>query len=241
MSLFDPDIEDTKASIEFFNTLSDEERALIVSDLNPNTFKIPQYYDSLVSLLSRVQRDITVHDGIKIGNRLMDMGLEETWARLIVTNMKKHAPTIPYQVSQLNRIDDQKFAAIFGGVMDALWLDKMDDEAVIERYGIDQEQLRCITDMSSHYMQDLMRGDSTEEKIRNVLLENGLSKVKVDSMIKSIMGQEGDWYRWLLFRNTQDNYYNTQEIREQNVRILETLKEILALLKDQKPERRTMQ
>ena len=41
MSLFDPDIEDTKASIEFFNTLSDEERALIVSDLNPNTFKIP--------------------------------------------------------------------------------------------------------------------------------------------------------------------------------------------------------
>lgn len=241
MSLFDPDIEDTKASIEFFNTLSDEERALIVSDLNPNTFKIPQYYDSLVPLLSRVQRDITVHDGIKIGNRLMDMGLEETWARLVVTNMKKHAPTIPYQVSQLNRIDDQKFAAIFGGVMDALWLDKMDDESVIERYGIDQEQLRCITDMSSHYMQDLMRGDSTEEKIRGVLLENGLSKVKVDSMIKSIMGQEGDWYRWLLFRNTQDNYYNTQEIREQNVRILETLKEILALLKDQKPERRTMQ
>ena len=169
------------------------------------------------------------------------MGLEETWARLVVTNMKKHAPTIPYQVSQLNRIDDQKFAAIFGGVMDALWLDKMDDESVIERYGIDQEQLRCITDMSSHYMQDLMRGDSTEEKIRGVLLENGLSKVKVDSMIKSIMGQEGDWYRWLLFRNTQDNYYNTQEIREQNVRILETLKEILALLKDQKPERRTMQ
>ena len=241
MSLFDPDIEDTKASIEFFNTLSDEERALIVSDLNPNTFKIPQYYDSLVSLLSRVQRDITVHDGIKIGNRLMDMGLEETWARLIVTNMKKHAPTIPYQVSQLNRIDDQKFISIFGGVMDALWLEKMDDETVIERYGIDQEQLRCITDMSSHYMQDLMRGDSTEEKIRSVLLENGLSKVKVDSMMKSIMGQEGDWYRWLLFRNTQDNYYNTQEIREQNVRILETLKEILALLKDQKPERRTMQ
>lgn len=241
MSLFDPDIEDAKASIEFFNTLSDEERALIVSDLNPNTFKIPQYYDGLVPLLSRVQRDITVHDGIKIGNRLMDMGLEETWARLVVTNMKKHAPTIPYQVSQLNRIDDQKFAAIFGGVMDALWLDKMDDESVIERYGIDQEQLRCITDMSSHYMQDLMRGDSTEEKIRGVLLENGLSKVKVDSMIKSIMGQEGDWYRWLLFRNTQDNYYNTQEIREQNVRILETLKEILALLKDQKPERRTMQ
>ena len=241
MSLFDPDIEDTKASIEFFNTLSDEERALIVSDLNPNTFKIPQYYDNLVSLLSRVQRDITVHDGIKIGNRLMDMGLEETWARLIVTNMKKHAPTIPYQVSQLNRIDDQKFTSIFGGVMDALWLEKMDDEAVIERYGIDQEQLRCITDMSSHYMQDLMRGDSTEEKIRSVLLENGLSKVKVDAMMKSIMGQEGDWYRWLLFRNTQDNYYNTQEIREQNVRILETLKEILALLKDQKPERRTMQ
>lgn len=240
-SLFDADAEDVRESVEFFNSLSDEERALIVSDLNPNTFKIPQYYDSLVHLLSRVQRDITIHDGIKIGNRLMDLGLEETWARLIVANMKKHAPTVSYQVSQLNRMDNQRFAATFSRVMDALWVEKLDDQTVMERYGIDQEQLRCITDMSSHYMQDLMRGDSTEENIRAMLLESGLSKKKVDVLVRSIKGQEGEWYRWLLFRNAQDSFYNTQEIREQNTRILETLREILGMLKDQRSERRTMQ
>ncbi len=241
MSLFDSDIEETRAAIDFFNELTDEERALIVSDLNPQTFKIPQYYDSLVHLLSRVQKDITVHDGIKIGNRLMRLGLDETWARLIVTNMKKHAPTIPYQISQINRMTDAKFESIFDDIMDALWKEKMDDSDIMEKYSIDQEQLRCIVDMTSQYIQDLLRGDNTVSKIRKTLLENGLTKNKVNTMLNSINSQENDWYRWLLFRNAQDNYYNTQEIKEQNDRILNTLHEILTLLKDQRHDRRNMQ
>lgn len=241
MSLFDVENGDTRASIEFFNSLTDEERALIVSDLNPNTFKIPQYYDDLVHLLSRVQKDITIHDGIKIGNKLMEMGLEETWARLIVSNMKKHAPTMSYQVSQLNRIDDKRFTDIFDGIMSSLWVEKIEDGVVIEKYGISREQLNCITDMTSHYMQDLMRGDNTIEHIQRSLLDNGLSKPKINALLRSITSQEDDWYRWLLFRNAQDNYYSAQEIKEQNVRILETLREILVLLKDQKSEKRSMQ
>ena len=241
MSLFDSDIEETRAAIDFFNNLSDEERALIVSDLNPQTFKIPQYYDDLVHLLSRVQKDITVHDGIKIGNRLMKLGLDETWARLIVANMKKHAPTIPYQISQINRIDDKQFGEMFDGVMDALWVEKMDDDDVLEKFSLDQEQLRCIVDMTSQHIQDLMRGDTTQVKIRRTLLEAGLSKPKVDTMMRGVAAQESDWYRWLLFRNAQDNYYNTQDIKEQNDRILSVLHEILGILKDHRPERRNLQ
>ena len=188
-------------------------------------------------LLSRVQKDITKHDGIKIGNRLMDLGLEETWARLIVTNMKKHAPTVSYQISQMNRIDDEKFAASFPSIMDSLWVDKMSDEAVIEKFGIDREQLSCIIDMSSHYLQDIMRGDSTETRIRETLLENGLSKKKANIVLQSIREQEREWYRWLLFRNAQDSYYGIQEIKDQNVRMLEILKDILVLLKGQKSNR----
>ncbi len=234
MSLFDAESHDIQVSINFFNLLNDEERALIVSDLNPDTFKIPQYYDDLVPLLSRVQMDITKHDGIKIGNRLMELGLEETWARLIVSNMKKHAPTIRYQISQINKIDDKRFDESFSKIIDSLWMDKINNDSVVERFGIDKEQLNCIIDLTSHYMQDIMRGDSTESQIRQILLENGLSKSKANTMLHSIMLLERGWYRWLLFRNAQDSLYSIQEIKEQNTYILETLKEILILLKDPK-------
>lgn len=236
MSLFDED-HDTRNSINFFNMLNDEERALIVSDLNPETFKIPQYYDDLVPLLSRVQMDIIKHDGIAIGNRLMELGLDETWARLIVSNMKKHAPTIKYQVNQISKIDDEIFGKTFSKMMDSVWMDKMDNDSVIEKFGIDKEQLNCMMDMTGHYMQDIMRGDNTEAEIRNTLLKNGLSKPKVDTMLRSIMLLERRWYRWLLFRNTQDSLYNIQEIKEQNTYILEALREILILLKNTRPDR----
>lgn len=234
MSLFDGESHDIQLAINFFNLLNDEERALIVSDLNPDTFKIPQYYDDLVPLLYRVQMDITKHDGIKIGNRLMELGLEETWARLIVSNMKKHAPTIRYQISQINKIDDKRFNESFSKMIDSLWMDKTNNDSVVEKFGVNKEQLNCITDLTSHYMQDIMRGDSTELQIRKILLENGLSKSKVNTMLHSIMLLERGWYRWLLFRNAQDSLYGIQEIKEQNTYILETLKEILILLKDPK-------
>ena len=237
MSLFNLEDEEIKETIDFFNSLTDEERALIVSDLNPHTFKMPQYYDDLVHLFSLIQRDITIHDGIRIGNRLMELGLEETWARLLVSNIKKHAPTTKYQVSQMSRIDEQRFVASFGKIMDALWVHKMSDDEVTEKFGIDAEQIRCIIDMTSHYMQDMMRGDGTEIGIRSTLRENGLSAKRTNALLQALRDREDDWYRWLLFRNAQDNYYAVQEVKEQNTAILETLREILVLLKEQKSGR----
>lgn len=237
MSLFNVEDEEIKETIDFFNSLTDEERALIVSDLNPHTFKMPQYYDDLVHLFSLIQRDITIHDGIRIGNRLMELGLEETWARLLVANIKKHAPTIKYQISQLNRIDEQMFVAAFGSIMDALWVHKIPDDEVTEKFGIDTEQIHCITDMTSHYMQDMMRGDNTEAGIREALVENGLSAKRADTLLRALKDREDDWYRWLIFRNAQDNYYSVQEVKDQNTAILETLREILVLLKEQKSGR----
>lgn len=237
MSLFNVEDEEIKETIDFFNSLTDEERALIVSDLNPHTFKMPQYYDDLVHLFSLIQRDITIHDGIRIGNRLMELGLEETWARLLVANIKKHAPTIKYQISQLNRIDEQMFVATFGSIMDALWVHKIPDDEVTEKFGIDTEQIHCITDMTSHYMQDMMRGDNTGVGIREALVENGLSAKRADTLLRTLKDREDDWYRWLIFRNAQDNYYSVQEVKDQNTAILETLREILVLLKEQKSGR----
>lgn len=237
MSLFNSDDEDAKEAIAFFNGLTDEERALIVSDLNPITFKLPQYYEDMTYLLSLIQRDITMHDGIRIGNRLMELGLDETWARLLVSNIKKHAPTISYQISQFNRMSEEKFVSTIGSIMDALWIKKMSDDAITEMFNVDREQISCITDITTRYMQEMMRGDSTSSIIRSALQENGLSVKRSDALVRALLDREGDWYRQLLFRNTQDNYYALKEVKEQSTVILETLRDILVMLKEQKSGR----
>ena len=86
-------------------------------------------------------------------------------------------------------------------------------------------------------MQDMMRGDGTEIGIRGALRENGFSSKRTNALLQALKDREDDWYRWLLFRNAQDNYYAVQEVKEQNTAILETLREILVLLKEQKPGR----
>ena len=238
---FEYDEDDIRMSIDFFDNLTDEEKTLIVTDLNPNTFKFPQYYEALAPLLSHIQNDMTKYDSITIGNQLMDLGIEETWARLLVSNMKKHAPTLPYQLSQINLIGDKKFEKIFEKMMDQLWREKTPVNDVADKFGIDKEQLNCMIDVMTQCTYDLMRGDNSATKICSTLLSNGLTSAKVETMINSIHLQEKDWYRWLLFRNVQDGVSYAQEIKEQNARILSILTEILAVLKDQRPERRTRQ
>lgn len=231
--------EEVRMSADFFNRLSDEDKILVVTDLHPSTFKIPQYYESLVQLLSYVQDNMTRYDSITMGNMLMDMGIEETWARLLVTNMKKHAPTLSYQISQMNRIDDSKFADMFEKMMDQMWREKTPASDVADQYGISLEQLECMSDVMSQCIYDIMRGDNSATNIYAMLSENGLPPAKVDAIIKSINLQEKDWYRWFLFRNTQDSLGHVQEIQEQNAQILNILNEILAVLKDQRPDRHT--
>lgn len=81
MGVFDNE-DGVRRSIEFFNMLADQDRVTIVSDLNPMTFKLKQYHDLLAPLLSEVQRAISKYEDIAIGNRLVELGLDDTFARL---------------------------------------------------------------------------------------------------------------------------------------------------------------
>ena len=58
-----------------------------------------------------------MHDAIEIGNKLMEYGLDETYARLFVANVKKHAPTAEYQLNQINKVPDGDFCDKLPGVM----------------------------------------------------------------------------------------------------------------------------
>lgn len=171
MEVFD-DEGGVRLSIEFFNTLSGHDKVTIVSDLNPTTFKLKQHYNQLFSLLSQVQLFISKFDDITIGNRLVEIGLDNTYARLIVSNIKKHAPTEEYQLHQVSKIPDDVFAKAVPEIIKSRLHSNTSEDELVETFNITKEQSQCITNTSRTILNSLARGDITKETLRKNTLAN---------------------------------------------------------------------
>ncbi len=219
-----------KKSIVYFNRLSDKDKAIIVSDLNPRTFKLKHHFNSLFPLLSKVQRLLSKHDGIKIGNRLVELGLEETYARLIVSNMKKHAPTMAYQLNQLQLMKDDAFSQL-EEITNAIWIDHDDMNAVVEKYGITSDQFHSIAAVTNSVIINLLRGDVTEKGAIQKFVNKGLSKARSEQLLSAVQSHKDAWRSTVTFSNLQDVYFKMQKIEEQNYTILTSIMEIIKLLK----------
>ena len=233
MSIFDDNNEVVKRAVYVFNQLSDEDKIKIVSDLNPHTFKLKQYQGIFAPLLSKIQNDISKFDEIKIGNKLLEYGLEETYARLFVSNVKKHAPTIEYQLSQLAKISDELFCKNLSGIVKDIWINHADDSKITEKFNITQEQLLCIVDITRSLVNALSRGETTKEKIREHYVLK-ISEKKLDTLINQVLIHSKHWSSTLLFSNTQDTYFEVQLIAKQNKEILTIMKGLIDIIREQK-------
>ena len=237
MSIFDEDNDDVKNSIRFFNQLPNEEKVRIVSNLNPFIFQQKQQYKRLFPLLSKIQKDISKHDAIRIGNKLMEYGLDETYARLFVSNVKKHAPTTEYQLSQMDKILDVDFCDKLPDIMKDLLVNNDAEDSLSERYGIEKEQIQCIADLAFDAMNNLGRGITTKEKLAKVYNQH-ISKTKTDVLINQILIHQENQRKISIFSDIQDAYINTSVIRQQNKEILRLLRELVEIKKRESREPR---
>ena len=235
MGVFDNE-DGVRRSIEFFNMLADQDKVTIVSDLNPMTFKLRQYHNRLAPLLSEVQRAISKYEDIAIGNRLVELGLDDTFARLFVSNMKKHAPTEAYLIHQISKIPDDAFSKSIAEIIKSVWVEDMSEDEVAEKFNITKEQVRCIVDLSRVAMDALARGDMTKEGIRKKYSDK-LSPIKFESLSNSLLVHQKYWYDSLLFSNSQDTYVNLELISRQNAAIVKSLNKILEILRSEFPRK----
>ena len=230
MSIFDDNNDDVKRSIQFFNQLSNEDKVRIVSDLNPNTLQRKQQYKSLFALLSKIQKDISKHDAIKIGNKLMELGLNETYARLFVSNVKNHAPTEAYQLTQLDKIQDKDFAEKLPNIMKDVWVNNESKKILVEKYGIDDEKIQCIINLTGQILDDLSCGITTKE----ILIErckSHISEKKTTILINQILVYKEHWSTTTLFSNVRETSLKISEFALQNREMLRLLQELVDLRK----------
>lgn len=166
-----------------------------------------------------------------ITNRLIELGLEETYAILIVNNMKKQAPTLEYQLSQLNTMDDVTFENNIEKIINAIWIDKIEPNQIIEKYSIDHEQYDVIYKVSADMILGILRNDTTEKNTSITFMKYGLSQRKTESFLKSVEPHLTTWYSGAVFRHVQDTLIKVSDLEAQNVEIMKNMKSMLDLLK----------
>ena len=230
MSIFDDNDEDVKTSIHFFNQLSNEDKIRIVSNLNPNILQQKQQYTRLFPLLVKIQKDISKHDAIKIGNKLMDLGLDETYARLFVSNIKNHAPTEAYQLAQLDKIEDKNFSETLPNIMKDVWVNNESEKALVDKYRIDKEKIQCIINLTGLMFDNLSCGITTKEKLMERCKPH-ISDEKTEVLINQIMIHKEHWSTATLFSNVRDISLKISEFAQQNREALKLLQELVDLRK----------
>lgn len=232
MVLFGEDAKPMRAAIDYFNKLPDVEKISIVADLNPRTFKLKRHFRPLLLLFSRVQQALSSHDGITIGNRLLELGLEETYARLIVSNMKKHAPTLEYTASQIATMDERSFSSL-EKIVNAVWVDREDKKSVADAHRLTPDQLDAVISVATKVLMGLLSGTTTEKRVLRDLEKSGLSKGRAEALLCAVRGHREACHSTMTFRNLQETRAKVESLERQNRAIMRDLKTALDLLRRQ--------
>lgn len=232
MSIFDDNNNDVLASIRFFNALSEEDKIRIVADLSPSTLQQNEQYGSLLPLLSTIQHDISRRDATKIGTKLVELGLDETYAMLFVTNMKKHAPTQEYRLHQIDKIPDADFNEKLPNIIKDALVNDENLEFLSKTYSIDRETVLCIVNFVRGELNRLSRGSTTKEKLERECKSN-ISGEKVEMLLNQVMINQAHHSATLMFSNIQDIFFEVHDIHQQNTQILKLLQEIVELKREE--------
>ena len=231
MSAFRKDFENKiKESIKYFNTLDSQMQAYVCANFLTLDEKDEE---KLFNLFFAINNDISNYDQTTLSNKLFDLGLEKTYAFLLVQNIIDQAPPLQYQLKELEKFEDEDFKTKFPAIFNEMWVEQKPHKILIREQNLTSQQLQTISNLTRKLMSDLARSVTSEKKLRNECISAKLSKSKTDTFLNTLKVNSEFWKNLLVFSNTQDNFFSSQDIRQQNDLILRSLHEILNLIKNQ--------
>ena len=230
MSLFRKDLDgNISSAINYFNSLSSERKAFVVSNLLELS---EDEINQLHPLLTSMRNDISNYNKDTISNKLFGLGIERTYAVLFVENMIQQAPTLEYELKEIDKMDNSDFKEKFPRLMQKIWIEKIPPQELIDSEKITRNQLWAIVHISKDFMNGLIRSITSPDKINKECKNVEMSDIKITVMLNIFNDSLESWRKRIVFSNTQDTYFTTMEIHQQNNVILNSLKEILNVLKN---------
>lgn len=232
MSFFDTNVDEIKQSIQFFNQLSRERQATIVSSPTQEDLYKDDEWKQMLPFLSAILNDISRYSQPQLTHQIVELGMEQTFAQLFVNNIIKDAPTLAYQITLLSKIDDDVFEKMFPKLVNFTWIERKTNEIMMSELDISQEEINAGVDIFRKGINSILRSDASDGSVRSQLKESGFSDSKCDTFFNTIKINSEYWRNFLVFSNTQDTFFAVSSIENKNNEILRILKEILLIFKE---------
>lgn len=233
MSFFTEDKEAIKKAVEFFNDLSSERQAYLASNLAKPDAKFEQNeIDNFLPVVQAIRNDMTSHNTATIVSELIDLGMDKTYAMILVENIVKEAPTTEYEIQLISKISDEDFKTKMPEFVKLVWVENTKSKEVSEKLGLTIAENNALADLFRNAMTEYLRSESSIQIIANKLTKEGFSESKVDTFTNTLKINSEHWRNFLVFSNTQDVYFKTNEIEEQNREILKLMRDMLKLFRN---------
>ncbi len=204
MSLFGDDISSLKKSVQFFNSLPNDRKIIILTNIGkPQTFTQDEQ-TILTPLIQAIQNDSIRNSQTQIANKLVEIGMEQTYAVLLVTNVIKEIPSAEYQFKIISDMGDEQFRKLLPEFVHSVWVDKDSNVDTMKTLKLTNEQFTILVDFFRTLMNQLLRRDTSEKIIKQVLKGGNFTDDKIDVILNTIKVNSDVWKNMLIFSNTQD-------------------------------------
>lgn len=232
MSFFHDDVEILKKAIGYFNSLKEERKAYLVANIiTPNAYT-KEELEYLRPFLLAIQYDVVNHSEFEVAKKIFELGMDETYSQLFVKNIIKQAPTWEYHLNVLSQINSELFEEQFANIIHDMYVKQEPTPNIIQKYNLTQEQFNSILLGFNITVNSYLRRDTSENYLEQKLLERGFNKKNMEIFMNTLKINSEHARKILTFQSVQDSVNGVVEIREQNKAILETLREILKILRD---------
>jgi len=231
MTLFGNELEgDIKKSITYFMRLNKEDQVKILT----SPLQLQQDHDgALRALWTAIMSQMALHDKDRIVASLVELGLDQTSAAILVTSITDNAPTPAYVLKEAIHSVGDSFDSQYLKIMSEIFEHGKNPQQIANSMDLTPKQIMSIFSATQSLLNNYARGTS-QTMIREYLHDAKIPDGAINTILQAIETYHKQWRTINQFISIQDNNALLTKIITQNDATLNALTEILEILKGKK-------
>lgn len=228
------DPEGLEESIEWFNELSEMNKAQIIDDFDESELLSDNdNAANFFKLLTETQNILSYAEEDQMAVRkLEEHGMSSGYATAFVENVLKEEPPISLRVESLDSLSDEGFSLVVDRTIEGA-ISEVSPNTILDEADIESEAtLSNIQEYLVTILKMELRGEFSIEQLREQFTEEGLSEDRVDYIIDKYESHQDDIRKATLFR-TIERIYNEdiKDLKDNQREIILLLREVLEELR----------
>jgi len=228
--------EETKKAIEWFNSQSSERQVHLVSQLfkDPSTFSKGES-ENMSGIAYDIREFLLTHNRDDVIINLVDLGVDETLARILVERLDKLKPAMEMDARTLKELSDEKFGRVVDTILCGFYGDyeafdfKREAEKIEVEMGRLQSALRILRDL---VIWDYLRGHINLESIEKKFADEfDYPPNKVKILIEKLQTNADILRANLMFWQLQDMGKKFDKLNGNMEEIVSSLKDLTDVMK----------